>query len=263
MAIADPAAQSMTVGVSGASNPGVTDCKAVQDDIDRADERAERRFQIQVQRNLTRNFTAHLVHGMLGQTGFRLLNAPTFLPAYLMLLSGGSNFAVGLATSLQAFGMMVTPFFGANLIEHRKKVLPVGFSTGWGMRAMVLAIALSGFLSPQWALPCVMVFLAGFGLFQGMQGVIFNFLMAKVIPTSKRGRLTGMRNFLAGIISAFVAWLSGQYLVGDPPTAEGYSYTFLLSFDRARGNPRTGTANGAAEGNIARSNASGSGAASR
>jgi MFS family permease len=195
----------------------------VHDDIDREDARAERRFQIQVQRNLTRNFTAHLVHGMLGQTGFRLLNAPTFLPAYLMLLSGGSNFAVGLATSLQAFGMMVTPFVGANLIEHRKQVLPVGFSTGWGMRGMVLAIALSGLvLPPRWALGSVMVFLAGFGLFQGMQGVIFNFLMAKVIPTSKRGRLTGMRNFLAGIISAFVAWLSGQYLVGNPPTAAGY-----------------------------------------
>src|SRR5262245_11952435 len=167
---------------------------------------------------------------MLGQTGFRLLNAPTFLPAYLMLLSGGSNFAVGLATALQAFGMMVTPFFGANLIEHRKKVLPVGFSTGWGMRAMVLAIALSGFLPAPWALWTAMVFLAGFGLFQGMQGVIFNFLMAKVIPTSKRGRLTGMRNFLAGITSAFVAWMSGQYLIGDTPTPAGYSYTFMLAF---------------------------------
>jgi MFS family permease len=200
-------------------------------DNDKADERAERRFQIQVQRNLTRNFTAHLVHGMLGQTGFRLLNAPTFLPAYIMLLSGGSDMAVGLATALQAFGMMVTPLLGANLIEHRKQVLPVAFQTGWGMRGMVLAIALSGLILPTpWALWAIMVFLAGFGLFQGMQGVIFNFLMAKVIPVSKRGRLTGMRNFLAGIISAVVAWLSGQYLVGDTPTAAGYSYTFILAF---------------------------------
>jgi MFS family permease len=203
----------------------------VNNDNDKADERAERRFQIQVQRNLTRNFIAHLVHGMLGQTGFRLLNAPTFLPAYIMLLSGGSDMAVGLATALQAFGMMVTPLLGANLIEHRKQVLPVAFQTGWGMRAMVLAIALSGLvLPPSLALWAIMVFLAGFGLFQGMQGVIFNFLMAKVIPVSKRGRLTGMRNFLAGIISAGVAWLSGQYLVGDTPSAAGYSYTFILAF---------------------------------
>ncbi|MCX7066021.1 MAG: MFS transporter, partial [Proteobacteria bacterium] len=139
----------------------------MQNDIDRADHRAERRFQIQVQRNLNRNFAAHLVHGMLGQTGFRLLNAPTFLPAYIMLLSGGSNLAVGFSSALQSFGMMLTPMIGANLIEHRKQVLPVAFSTGWGMRSMVLAIALSGLiLPPHLALWAIMLFLAVFGLFQ-------------------------------------------------------------------------------------------------
>ena len=200
-------------------------------ETDRAEQRAERRFQIQVQRNLNRNFMAHLAHGMLSQTGFRLMNAPTFMPAYIMLLSGGSNLAVGLSSALQSFGMTLTPMIGANLIEHRKRVLPVAFSTGWGMRGMILAISLSGLILPTpWSLWALMLFLAGFGLFQGMQGVIFNFLMAKVIPVSKRGRLTGMRNFLAGIISALVAWLSGQYLIGDTPTAAGYSYTFLLSF---------------------------------
>ena len=200
-------------------------------DTDKADERAERRFQIQVQRNLTRNYLAHLVHGMLSQTGFRLLNAPTFMPAYIMLLSGGSNMAVGLSSALQSFGMTLTPMIGANLIEHRKHVLPVAFSTGWGMRGMILAISLSGLILPApWSLWALMLFLGVFGLFQGMQGVIFNFLMAKLIPSSKRGRLTGMRNFLAGIISAVVAWISGQFLVGNTPTAAGYSYTVLLAF---------------------------------
>ena len=37
-----------------------------------------------------------------------------------------------------------------------------------------------------------------FGFFMGMQGVIFNFLMAKVIPVELRGRLSGLRNALAG-----------------------------------------------------------------
>ncbi|MFT4854245.1 MAG: putative MFS family arabinose efflux permease, partial [Bacteroidia bacterium] len=43
-------------------------------------------------------------------------------------------------------------------------------------------------------------------------------------------RLTGMRNFLAGMTSAGVAWAGGYYLIGDVPTAEGYSYTFILAF---------------------------------
>ena len=191
----------------------------------------EQRYQIQIQRDLTRNFIIHLGHGMLGQTGFRLLMAPTFLPAYIMLLSGGSELMVGIALSVNALGMALTPLIGANLIEHRKRVLPVGFLTGGAMRTSVLLIALSGFfLESEAALIAVIACLLFFGLFQGMQGVIFNFLMSKVIPVSKRGRLTGLRNFLAGVTSAGVAWLGGHYFLGDDPTAVGYSWVFLLAF---------------------------------
>ena len=193
--------------------------------------RLERRFDIEVRRNLTRNFLAHLCHGMLGQTGFRLLNAPTFLPAYILLLSNGSNIAVGTALALQSLGMMLTPFYGATLIEHRPKVLPVGMVIGTMMRLSILGIALSGLLLDQRsALLAIFAFLTLFGLFQGMQGVLFNYLMAKVIPVSKRGRLTGLRNFLAGITSAIVALAGGEYFLGDTPDIYGYSYTFVLAF---------------------------------
>ena len=106
---------------------------------------AEARYESEVKDNLTRNYIAQLLHGMLGQTGFRFVNAPTFLPAYLMMLSDGSEFVVGLGLALQAFGMTLTPIFGASLIEHRKRVLPVGFVIGSGMRSMVLLMAMAGF----------------------------------------------------------------------------------------------------------------------
>ncbi len=55
------------------------------------------------------------------------------------------------------------------------------------MRTTVLLIALSGFfLEGLTALAAVMICLLLFGLFQGMQGVIFNYLMSKVIPVSRR-----------------------------------------------------------------------------
>lgn len=195
------------------------------------EQEAERAYAAEVDAHLTRNYLAHLGHGLLGQTGFRLLNAPTFLPAYILLLSGGSNVAVGVILSLQALGMTLTPLLSANLIEHRPRVLPVGFSTGAAMRLMILCIAASGLLlPPQTALWTIGIFMFGFGLFMGMQGVIFNFLMSKVIPVSKRGRLTGLRNFLAGLTAAAVAWLAGTYLLGDDPGISGYSWTFLLAF---------------------------------
>jgi len=192
---------------------------------------AELQYTRQVKKDLPRNFIAHLMHGMFGQTGFRLVMAPTFIPAYILMLSGGSTLTVGLALSLQALGMTLTPLFGATLIEYRKKVLPIGFLIGGGMRVCILAIALSGFfLEGSFVLYSILFFLLMLGLFQGMQGVLFNVLMAKVIPVAKRGRLTGLRNFFAGITSAGVAYIGGKYLIGDVPTAMGYSWTFLLAF---------------------------------
>ncbi|MFT7246392.1 MAG: MFS family permease [Candidatus Azotimanducaceae bacterium] len=193
--------------------------------------RAERLYDLEIRRNLTRNYVPLLFHGMLGQTGFRLVNAPTFLPAYILMLSDGSDILVGLALSLQALGMVLTPMFGATLIEHRKRVLPIGFLAGGAMRGSVLLIALAGFfLEGKATLYAILFSLLLLGMFSGIQGVIFNFLNSKVIPVNRRGRLTGMRNFLAGIISAGVAWAGGHYLIGEVPTAEGYSWTFVLAF---------------------------------
>jgi hypothetical protein len=40
-------------------------------------------LEVAVHRDLRRNYLAHLGHGIFGQTGFRLLQAPTFIPAYI------------------------------------------------------------------------------------------------------------------------------------------------------------------------------------
>src|SRR6476620_5600325 len=71
--------------------------------------------------NLKRNYLGNYLHGMLGMTGFRLVNAPTFLPAYLHAISG-SNTIVGLGLALQQVGGVISPIFGATKIEHRRKV---------------------------------------------------------------------------------------------------------------------------------------------
>jgi MFS family permease len=191
---------------------------------------AEARYRAHVDAHLARNYAAHLMHGLLGQTGFRLVNAPTFLPAYVQLLSG-SEFTVGLARSIQYLGMFLSPLLGANLIEHRRRVLPVGFLVGGMMRLQVLGLALAGLLlPPEWAIRVICGVLFFFGFFMGMQGVIFNYLMSKVIPVERRGRLLGLRNALAGVTAAGVAYLGGRYLVEPNVLGDGYAVTFLAAF---------------------------------
>ena len=180
--------------------------------------------------NLRRNYLAHLAHGLLGQTGFRLINAPTFIPAYVYFLSG-SDLAVGIARGLQYLGMFLSPILSATLIEHRRRVLPIGFLVGGAMRIQVLGIALAGLLLPEfWALVAVCMFLGFFGFFLGMQGVIFSYLISKVIPVKRRGLLIGIRNTLSGITAAAVAYWGGRYLVGENVLGDGYSATFGLAF---------------------------------
>lgn len=201
--------------------------KAAPLDTSESDEAA---YDAQVLRDLPRNFAANLAHGMLGMTGFRLMSAPTFVPAYIYLLSG-SKLAVGLALGAQFLGMALSSIWGATLIEHRNQVMKVVYSVGWLMRLQILGLALSAFvLSGDLALGAACTFLALFGFFGGMQGVTFNVLMAKVIPVTQRGRLTGMRNFLGGLTASGVAYLGGEYLVGSNAFGNGYASTFMLAF---------------------------------
>ena len=193
-----------------------------------ADER-EARFQAEAQRFLLRNYLAHLAHGMLGQTGFRLIQVPTFIPMYVELISG-SPIAVGAARAFQSLGMFLSPILGATAIEHRRRVLPMGFWIGGLMRVQVLGLAVAGFfLSGLPALLAVFGFLALFGFFMGIQGVIFSTLVSKVIPVERRGRLMGLRNALAGITAGGVGGLGG-WLVETNALGNGYATTFLLAF---------------------------------
>jgi len=190
----------------------------------------EAAFQAEVRRRLRRNYLAHLAHGLLGQTGMRLVNAPTFIPAYVAALAG-SDVAVGVARGLQYLGMFLSPVVGATLIEHRRRVLPVGLAIGALMRVQILGIALGGLLLPSpWPLVSVCGFLGLFGVFLGVQGVVFNFLVSKVIPLEKRGLLVGLRNALAGLTAVAVSIFAGSVLIERNVLGNGYAATFLLSF---------------------------------
>ena len=65
---------------------------------------SEAAFQQEVRGSLRRNYLAHLCHGLLGQTGMRLINVPTFVPAYIAALAG-SDVWVGVARGLQYLGV--------------------------------------------------------------------------------------------------------------------------------------------------------------
>jgi len=78
--------------------------------------------------------------------------------------------------------------------RHAEQVAAIAICA-WVLHGPVLVVAILGFLLL-------------LGLFQGAQGVAFQMLLAKVIPTRLRGRLQALRNIAGGQVSAGVAWLA-------------------------------------------------------
>jgi MFS family permease len=199
---------------------------------DRADggagrERAYDRF---VEGNLKRNYLAHFTHGMLGMTGFRLIFAPTFVPAYLHMLTG-SPFLVGLGQALIQAGAIASPVMGAAQIEHRRHVMPAAMTIGVLMRLQLLGLALAGwFLTGNLLLLATFGFLLLFGFFLGSQRVAFQVVLAKVIPIRLRGRLQAWRNLAGGAIAAGLSWWAGVYLIDPNVFGNGYATTFMMAF---------------------------------
>lgn len=186
------------------------------------DSRVARRF-------LRRNMTALFVHGLLGQTGFRVLQAPTFLPTYISLLTG-NDAAVGLARALQSLGMFVSPVLGAGVVGRRRRVRRLTLVFGSLMRSMILVVALLALLAPEsWARALIWPALLFWGLGSGLQMVAFNVLFAKAIPLQSRGRMQGLRNVGSGLSVLVVSALAGVLLerYGYP---KGYGAAFLAAF---------------------------------
>ncbi|MBI4832963.1 MAG: MFS transporter, partial [Candidatus Lindowbacteria bacterium] len=68
-----------------------------------------------------------------------------------------------------------------------------------------------------------------FNMFLGMQNVVYNTVMAKVIPVDTRGRFIGLREFAGGLTASLVALVAG-YLLKKLVFPHGYAATYLLAF---------------------------------
>ncbi len=186
-------------------------------------------FEEEVNRNFRWNFTVNLLYGLLGTTGWRLIMAPTFVPEYVYKL-GGSNLIVGLLLSVGGVARFISPPLIASFVEDQPLLKKKSIQVGMLMRSQVLLIAIAGFFFPtRLNLLSFFVFFALFNAFLGMQNVVYNTVMAKVIPVARRGRFIGLRQFLGGVTASLVALAAGS-LIHHLSFPHGYASTYLLAF---------------------------------
>jgi MFS family permease len=106
-------------------------------------------------------------------------------------------------------------------------------------RLAVLGMGLAGwFLKGQTLVVAVVAMMFMFGLFMGVQRVVFSLLMAKVIPIARRGRLQAWRNATGGVVAAAIAYAAGRWFIEPNLFGHGYSVTFVVAFVFASPSPR-------------------------
>jgi MFS family permease len=143
---------------------------------------------------------------------------------------GGSNTIVGLLLFCGGISRFLTPPLTASLVEHEPLMKRKSVLVGSLMRSQILFMALAGFLLPRWLnLIEFFVFFSLFNLFLGMQHVVYNTVMSKVIPVNRRGRFIGQRNFLGGVSAALVGLIAGSF-IENLEFPHGYAATYLLAF---------------------------------
>ncbi|RJP71557.1 MAG: MFS transporter [Candidatus Abyssobacteria bacterium SURF_17] len=190
---------------------------------------AEERFDELVRANFRWNFAVNIMYGLFGTTGWRLIFVPTFVPDYMFKL-GGSNFIVGLLLAVGGASRFLTPPLIAPLVEHQPLIKRKAVLIGALMRSQVLLMALGGFFfAPRLNLISFFIFYSLFNMFLGMQNVVYNTVMAKVIPVDRRGRFIGLREFLGGMTAVLVALVAGSF-IGKLEFPHGYAATYLLAF---------------------------------
>lgn len=159
-----------------------------------------------------RNAGADIVFGVLAQTGQRLIMAPTFLPV-LLLAASGSELLVGIARAGQGVGAMITPAFAAAAVGHLRRVKRVAIASALCVRLPLALIAVGALLlEPVHTAWLCVAGLTLMGFANGFAHVALGQLRARTIPTRRQGSVLGMRNALAGLAAAGIAWWIGPTL---------------------------------------------------
>ena len=183
-------------------------------------------------RHERRNFLLNVAEGALWVAGASFMSAQTVLPALITRLGGG-NIGVGAVGVILWVGLFLPQIFAARYSQALpwKKPWAIGF--GAAQRVVVLLIAIViivwGESSPGAALVLFLVLYTANQVILGITTPGWFDLLAKLTPLKKRGRLTGIRNSIAGCL-AFLCGLLLTWLLSSQQFPLSYGIAFLCAF---------------------------------
>ncbi len=178
-----------------------------------------------------RNFLLNGTEGAFWVAGGALISVQTVFPALLTRLGAG-NVVVGSLTMISYVGVFLPQIFASRYAQTVAWKKPPVMVLGLAQRAAVFLIACAILLfgAGHQALATALT-LALFTVSQvctGLSTPIWFDLYAKLTPAGRRGRLTGMRNSIAGSI-AFLGGIALTWILGKFDFPANFGSIFLLA----------------------------------
>ncbi|MBN1937251.1 MAG: MFS transporter [Anaerolineae bacterium] len=194
---------------------------------------AQQRFEQQVEAHFRWNFCANLWDIAFITFGLNLVSQTTIMPLLVSELTD-SKIAIGLIPAIYSLGFLLPQLLTANFAEGLRVNKPfVMLLGGLGERGPYLLMGLVVlWLAPSAPLLALLLFfllLAITAASNGMATPAWYSMIAKVIPTHRRGLWSGLAHSLGALLGiaggAFSGWLLANWAF-----PQNYGYSFLLAF---------------------------------
>jgi MFS family permease len=189
-------------------------------------------FEQEVERNYRFNFIVNAADGATYWFGYSFIAPTIILPLYISHFTD-NPLIIGLIPFIATAGFLLPQLFTSNFVERapRKKFFPVNVGL-FTERIPVFLLALSAALfakdQPILALVLFLAIYTWYNFGAGMIVVGWQEMIAKIIPTRRRGRFIGITNFVgnaAGILGA----LAVPFVLEKFTFPQGYVYIFFTA----------------------------------
>lgn len=153
-------------------------------------------------RHLRRNFSLGIANGALFNLSSSLLD-PSLVLTWLVRQLTSSNFLIGLVVPIYQGGWFLPQLLVSGYLQGRKRKLPlyVAMSTPRAICWALVALALFLITDRTVLLVLFYTLLTVYSLADGVAGLPFMDIIAKAIPSTRRGAFFGWRRFLGGILA--------------------------------------------------------------
>ena len=176
------------------------------------------------------NFFSLVLDGSFFSMGIAFLESNTIFPALISQLTDNSVL-IGLVSTIRNAGYLLPQLFVAGFAERLPYKKPLLRINGAISRLSVLAMAAIAFFlggtNPALALVGLIAANAVFALTDGIGGVPWIDMVAKAIPSNRRGRLFGVMQFIGGM-GAFAAGFFIRQVLASERLIFPQNYSLLL-----------------------------------